>query len=46
MILEYCSAIEKSEIKPSEATWMDLEIIILNEVNQTKTNFILLIHGI
>ena len=23
---------------PSAATWMDLEIIILNEVNQTKTN--------
>ena len=23
---------------PFAATWMDLEIIILNEVNQTKTN--------
>ena len=25
---------------PFSATWMDLEIIILNEVNQTKTNII------
>ena len=33
----YYSAI-KNEIMPSETTWMDLEIIMLSEVSQTKTN--------
>ena len=28
------------------ATWMDLEIIILSEVSQTKANVISLIYGI
>ena len=32
----YYSAIEKKEIMSFEATWMDLEIIILNEVSQTE----------
>ena len=27
-----------NEIMPFAATWMDLEIIILNELSQTKTN--------
>ena len=31
-------AIKKNEIIASVATWMDLEIIILSEVSQTKTN--------
>ena len=31
-------AIKKNKIMPSAATWMDLEIIILSEVNQTKKN--------
>ena len=31
---------KKNEIMPFEATWMDLEIIILHEVSQTKTNTI------
>ena len=35
--MEYFSAIKKNEIMPFAATWMDLEIIILNEVSQTKT---------
>ena len=35
--MEYCSATEKNEIVPFAATWMDLEIIILSEVSQTKT---------
>ena len=34
--LEYYSAIKKNEILPFTATWMDLEIITLNEVNQTE----------
>ena len=32
------TAIKKKEIMPFEATWMHLEIIILSEVRQTKTN--------
>ena len=36
--MEYYSAIKKNEIMPFAATWMDLEIIILSEVRQTKTN--------
>ena len=34
--MEYYSAIKKNEIMPFTATWMDLEIIILSEVSQTK----------
>ena len=36
--IEYYSAIKKNEIMPFVATWMSLEIIILREVSQTKTN--------
>ena len=37
--MEYYSDIKKkNEIMPFAATWMDLEIIILSEVSQTKTN--------
>ena len=35
---EYSSAIRKNEIIPLAAMWMDLEIIILGEVSQRKTN--------
>ena len=35
-ILEYYSAIKNNEIMPLAATWMDLEIIILSEVNQKE----------
>ena len=38
-IIEYYSAIRKNEMLPFAATWMKLEIIILNEVSQ-KTNTI------
>ena len=38
--VEYYSTIKKNEIMPFAATWMDLEIIILSEVNQRKTNII------
>ena len=32
--MKYYSAIKKTELMPFEATWMDLEIIILSEINQ------------
>ena len=38
--VEYYSATKKNEIMPFAATWMDLEIIILSGVSQTKTNTI------
>ena len=38
--MEYYSAIKINEITPFAATWMDLEIIILSEGSQTKTNSI------
>ena len=44
--MEYYSAIKKDEIMPFAAPWMDLEIVILNEVSQTekdKYHMILLI---
>ena len=34
--MEYYSAIKKNEIMPFAATWMQLEIIILNEISQTE----------
>ena len=34
--MEYYSAIKKNKIMPFAATWMDLEIVILSEVSQTK----------
>ena len=33
---EYYSAIKMNEIMPSAATWMDLEIVILSEVNHSE----------
>ena len=36
--INYYSAIKKNKIIPFAATWVDLEIIILSEVSQTKTN--------
>ena len=32
----YCSAIKMNEIMPSDATQMDLEIVILSEVSQKE----------
>ena len=34
--MEYSSAIKKNEIMPFAATWMDLEMITLNEVSETE----------
>ena len=34
----YYSAIKKNKIMPFAATWIDLEMIILSEVTQRKTN--------
>ena len=42
--MEYYSGIKKNEIMPFAATWMDLEIIILNEVR--KRHIISFISGI
>ena len=33
--MEYYSAIKNNEMMLFAATWMDLEIVILNEVSQT-----------
>ena len=35
--MEYYSVIKKSEIMPFAATWMDLEMIILNKVSEKET---------
>ena len=34
--MEYYFAIKKNDIIPFAATWMDLEMIILNEGSQTE----------
>ena len=38
--MEYYSAIKKNKIMPFAVTWMELEIVILSEVSETKTNII------
>ena len=38
--MAYYSAIKKNEIIPFATVWMDLEIIILSEISQRKTNTI------
>ena len=38
--MEYYSAIEKNETMPFAAPWSDLEIFMLNEISQRKTNII------
>ena len=36
--MDYYPALKNNEIMPFAAMWMDLEIIILSEVSQTKMN--------
>ena len=36
--MDYYSAVKKNEMMAFATTWMDLQIIILSEVSQTKTN--------
>ena len=36
--MDYYSAIKRNEIGSFVETWMDLEIIILNEVSQTEND--------
>ena len=38
--MECHSAVRKNKIMPFAATWMQLEMIILSEVSQRKTNTI------
>ena len=35
-VMEYYPVTEKNAIRPSAATWMDLEIVTLSEVIQTE----------
>ena len=47
--MEYYSAIKKNKIMPFEATWMELETLILSEMSQKgkdKYHMISLITGI
>ena len=37
-MMEYYSAKQNNEMLPFATTWMDLEDIMLNEINQRKTN--------
>ena len=34
--MEYYSFTNKKEILPFETTWMNLEVIMVNEINQTE----------
>ena len=43
--MEYYSAIKKNNIMPFAITWMDVEIAILSEVRQRKTNIIYHLYG-
>ena len=38
--MKYYSALEKNEIMPFAATWMDLVTVILSEVSQRNRNII------
>ena len=44
VLVEHYSVIKKNEILLLAATWMNLEIIILSEGSQTKTNIFYLLY--
>ena len=41
--MEYYSATKKNELMPSAATWMDVEMIILSEMLETNTYYVILL---
>ena len=41
--MEYYSAIKKNEVMPFAATWTNVEIILLSEVNHKEKNKYLII---
>ena len=43
-IMEYCLVIKKNEVMLFAATWMDVEIIILSDVNQKDKHHNDIIH--
>ena len=44
--MEYYSVIKKSEIMPFAATWIQLEILILSQIDKDKYHMISLTCGI
>ena len=44
--VEYYTAVKKNEIMPFAMTWLDLEIVTLNEVRDMETNTVSLACGI
>ena len=38
--MEYYSAIKRNKIVPFAKIWMDLEVVIQNEVRKRKTNIV------
>lgn len=43
MQVKYCSATKKNEVIPFAATWLQLEIIILNEASEKDKYHVILL---
>ena len=39
--MDYHSATKKNKIMPFSATWMDLKIIMLSEVSERQTSYVI-----